>query len=70
MKVSFCEHNKASGKVKDKVKKYYPQIEVSVNMCIGECNKCGGLFIARVDGKLLEGETEEELYEKIIKYYV
>lgn len=70
MKVSFCEHNAASGKVMDMIKKYYPQIEVSVNKCIGECNKCGRLYIARIDGKLIEGETSEELYEKIVKAYV
>lgn len=70
MKVSFCEHNVASGKVKDMLQKNYPQIETTVNMCIGTCNKCGAKYIARVDGKLLEGETSEELYDEIIKAYV
>jgi len=70
MKISFCEHNKARGKVLDMIKKYHPEFETSVNKCIGECNKCGRLYIARVDGKLIKGDTAEELYNKIIKFYV
>jgi len=70
MKVSFCEHNIASGKLRDKLLKEYPQIESSVNKCIGECACCGYKPIVRVDGKYIESETEEELYETIIKMYL
>ena len=70
MRVSFCEQNEASGKVKDLIKKHHPNFEVTVNKCIGSCNDCFGSFIARVEGELLVAETGEELYDKIIKYYV
>lgn len=70
MKVSFCEHNKASEEVMGFLNEKYPQIETSLNKCIGECGACGWEYIARVDGKYIECKTKDEMVEAIMKMYL
>jgi uncharacterized protein YuzB (UPF0349 family) len=66
-KISFCICNEGYEILLEKVKNNFKDHIVTENKCIGVCNLCGYKFIARVDGKLIEGETTEEAYELIAK---
>ena len=66
MRISFCKHNENMEKVKSKIESNYPAIDTTINKCIGVCEECAYKIIARVDGALVEGDTPEELYNKLI----
>ncbi|WP_291578388.1 DUF1450 domain-containing protein [Clostridium sp. UBA6640] len=66
-KISFCAHNEGHERVMEKIKKDFPKHKATLNKCIGACDKCGGNLITRVNGKLIEADSEEELYESIKK---
>ena len=67
LKIKFCENNKGKTKVINKLKEKYPDIEISVKKCIGECHECSESPIAKVDHKVLVGKDKEDLYKKIVK---
>ncbi|CAM2969353.1 DUF1450 domain-containing protein [Hathewaya histolytica] len=68
MQVSFCKENTQIKEVYEKIYSSHPEYRITWNKCIGECSKCSYKYIARVEGKFIEGDTAEELYEKIINF--
>lgn len=62
MKISFCEQNVAVTEVREKINKNYPDVQTTINKCIGECGKCNWDYIARINGKLVFSESSDELY--------
>ena len=68
MKISFCKHNEGIEEVIEAVRNQYPECTVSINKCIGACDKCGNTLIARINGKLIEAEDCEELLDIIGEY--
>ena len=68
MKISFCENNEAIEEVIEAVRIEYPECTVTINKCIGACDKCGNTIIARINGKLIEAETCEDLLDIIGEY--
>lgn len=69
MQVSFCKENTAVIEVYEMIQKYHPEYKVTWNKCIGECSKCSYKYIARVEGKFIEGDTTDQLYDKIVKFF-
>ncbi|MBU3143496.1 DUF1450 domain-containing protein [Clostridium sp. CF012] len=68
MKISFCKHNEGIEEVIEAVRNQYPECTVSINKCIGACDKCGNTLIARINGKLIEAEDCEDLLDIIGEY--
>lgn len=68
MKISFCENNEGTEEVIEAVRSEYPECTVTINKCIGVCNKCGNTLIARINGKLIEAEACEDLLDIIGEY--
>ena len=54
MKISFCQHNEGIEETVEAVRTEYPECTVTLNKCIGACDKCGTTLIARINGKLVE----------------
>ncbi|GAA0787090.1 DUF1450 domain-containing protein [Hathewaya limosa] len=70
MQISFCQENEGAKEVIELLEKYHPEFKVTMNKCLGECGKCTHKYIVRVEGKFLEADTAQELYDKIIKFFV
>ncbi|GCD09760.1 DUF1450 domain-containing protein [Clostridium tagluense] len=68
MKISFCKHNDGIGEVVEAVRNEYPECTVTLNKCIGACDKCGNTLIARINGELVEAEDCEILLDIIGEY--
>lgn len=68
MKISFCKYNEGIEEVIEAVSNQYPEYTVTINKCIGACDKCGNALIARINGKLVEAEDCEELLDIIGEY--
>lgn len=68
MKISFCQHNEGIEEVIEAIKNKYPECIVTINKCIGACDKCGNTLIARIDGKLVEAEACDDLLDIIGEY--
>ena len=63
--IKFCENNYGEG-VEEVIEKLQNEgIEVEIEPCIGYCGDCAMGPIALVDDELVQGETPDELYEKI-----
>lgn len=67
MNIKFCENNKGKTKVINKLKEKYPDIEVSVKKCIGQCHECSDSPIAKVNHKIIIGKDKDDLYDKLVK---
>jgi len=69
MEVKFCENNFSFGteEVVKKLEKNYEDVEVSVEGCLGYCGDCAVGPYALVDDELVQAETADELYEKIVE---
>ena len=67
MKIEFCEKNKGKTKVISKLKEKYPNIEVSMKKCLGECHACSDSPIAKIKDKVIKGKDKDDLYEKLSK---
>lgn len=65
MKISFCEYNEGIKEVIEAIRNEYPECIVTVNKCIGACDRCGYTLIARINGKLVEAESCEDLLDII-----
>lgn len=68
MLVSFCKENLCSEEVIKLLEEKNSEFEIRVNKCIGVCDKCTHKYICRVEGKLLEADTADELYNMIINF--
>lgn len=68
MLVSFCKENLCSEGVIELLKKNNSDLEIRVSKCIGTCDKCTHKYICRVDGKFIEANSAEELYNMIINF--
>ncbi|MBZ9636657.1 DUF1450 domain-containing protein [Clostridium sp. FP1] len=68
MKISFCKHNVGIEEVVEAVRNEYPECTVTLNKCIGACDKCGNTLIARINGELVEAEDCESLLDIIGEY--
>ena len=67
MKVKFCEKNKGKSKAISMLKDKYPEVEVSIKKCLGECHACSEAPMAMVNHKLLVGKDKDDLYEKLVR---
>jgi len=65
MKISVCEYNEGIKEVIEAIGNEYPECIVTINKCIGACDRCGYTLIARIDGKLVEAESCEKLLDII-----
>ena len=68
MKISFCQHNDGVEEIVEAVRTEYPECIVTLNKCLGACDKCGTTLIARINGKLVEAEACEDLLDIIGEY--
>ncbi|SHK14914.1 Uncharacterized protein YuzB, UPF0349 family [Hathewaya proteolytica DSM 3090] len=68
MLVSFCKENLCSEQVIKMLEKKGDEYEIRINKCIGVCDKCTHKYICRVDGKFLEADTAQELYDMIVNF--
>jgi uncharacterized protein YuzB (UPF0349 family) len=69
MEIKFCENNFSHG-TEDVVKKLeenYSDVEVVVEGCLGYCGDCAEGPFALVDDELVQAETADELYDKIVE---
>lgn len=67
--VAFCISNLTNGSlsVYDRLKKERPPyINIRADRCLGYCGLCVNSFYALVEHELVEAETPDELYDKII----
>ena len=69
MEVKFCENNFSHGTegVVKKLEENYSDVEVIVEGCLGYCGDCAEGPFALVDDELVQAETSDELYEKIVE---
>lgn len=67
MKISFCENNKGKSKVIRKLKEKYPEVQTCIKDCIGKCNDCAKVPIAKIHHKIIVGKDREDIYNKIVK---
>jgi uncharacterized protein YuzB (UPF0349 family) len=65
MKISFCEYNEGIEEAIEAIKNEYPECIITLNKCIGACDKCSNTLIARLNGKLVKAETCEDLLDII-----
>lgn len=64
----FCENNLKDEMMKnlvEKTKAEFPNVEISVEACLGECGDCATQNIAMADDKLVTGDTAHLLFERI-----
>ena len=67
MKVKFCEKNKGKSKAISMLKDKYPDVEISIKKCLGECHACSEAPMAIVNHKLIVGKDKDDLCDKIVK---
>lgn len=65
MIISFCEYNVGKEKFIEAIKSEYPECIITINKCIGACDRCSYTLIARIDGKLVKAKTCEDLLDII-----
>jgi uncharacterized protein YuzB (UPF0349 family) len=64
----FCENNlndEAMKNLVEKTKAEFPNVDISVEPCVGHCEKCGTVHIATADDTLVTGDTTQVLFERI-----
>jgi len=67
--IKFCENNFTQGteETAKKLEENYPDIEVSVESCLGYCGDCANGPFALVNDELIQTESADELYKEIEK---
>lgn len=67
--IEFCVSNLASGAQKAReILEKDPNVDIIEYGCLSHCGICARTFYALVDGKVVRGETPEELVENINQY--
>jgi len=66
MKIRFCENNKGVGKVFKKLKESYPELNLKRKDCLKNCAPCKKSPFALVEGKAINADDSEELYDLIV----
>lgn len=64
----FCENNLQDETMKnlvEKTKAEFPNVDVSVENCLGTCGDCATMHIAMVNDTLVTGDTTHMLFEAI-----
>lgn len=66
--IKFCENNFTYGteEISEKLKENYPDIDITVESCLGYCGDCANAPYALVNDEMIIADTSEELYAKII----
>lgn len=67
MNIKFCENNKGKTKISNKLKEKYPEVEISIKKCIGQCDACSHSPIAKINHKVIIGKDKDDLYDKLVK---
>lgn len=65
--IKFCENNFIYG-TEDTMKKLqenYPDVDVTVESCLGYCGDCATNPYALVNDEMILADSADELYEKI-----
>ena len=65
--IKFCENNYDQGAQEVINKLKADGISYEVEPCLGYCGDCAMVPFALVDDEMIQGETPDELYEKIKK---
>jgi len=67
MKIRFCEHNKAKGKVFRRLTEEFPDLNIKIKGCVKQCGACREMPMATVNKKRVTAKDGDELYRKILE---
>jgi uncharacterized protein YuzB (UPF0349 family) len=67
--IKFCENNFTHGteETAKNLQENYPEIDVSVESCLGYCGDCAAGPFALVNDELIQADCADELYKEIEK---
>lgn len=66
--VKFCENNFAHGtdEVVNRLESEVKSVSIKVESCLGNCSDCASQPLALVDDELIQADSSDELYDKIM----
>lgn len=67
MKIRFCDKNKGKGKIVQRLREEFPDLDIKVKGCIDECGACDKKPMARVEKIRISASNGEKLYQKIVE---
>lgn len=67
--VKFCENNFSFGtdEIAERIETEFEDVAVIIESCLGHCGDCAVGPIALVNDELVQADSADELYEKIVE---